>query len=264
MNPLLRAIIDNDNEPLRNQMFIDQWKNVPDKFGFTPLEIAGYLGKNDALKLLGKLPNAFYLHSQGAKNPIELPLNEFEKVLDFQYRQFLTFPSYYFFRKILKQSPYIPKGSSIATDNHKWMQLYRQELLEGKTAPIYIKWIDQNIGYGAFAAKNITSGEFIGEYTGLVRQIYRDQAERNTYCLHYPTKMWSLKYFAVDAMNEGNLVRFINHSNHPNLQSLCLIDRGLVHQVLVANRAIMQGEQLTYNYGEEYWANRQQVRKESL
>jgi uncharacterized protein len=265
MNPLLRAIIDNDNEPLKNQLFIDQWKHVPDKFGYTPLEIAGYLGKYDIAKLLGgKLPNVFHLKQPGKKNPVELSLNEFEKALGFQYRFFLTFPSYYFFTKILKQCPYIPRSSSIATDNHKWMQLYRQELLEGKTAPIYIKWINQNIGYGAFAAEDIARGQFIGEYTGVVRQIYRDHPDHNTYCLHYPTKLWSLKHFAVDAMHEGNLIRFINHSELPNLQPLFLLDRRLFHQVFVANRAIVKGEQLTYNYGENYWVNRKQIRRMSL
>lgn len=257
MNPLLQAIIEGHDDQLNNRAFIEQWKNIPDKFGFTPLEIAWYLGKYEAVKLLGgELPKVFKLQPHGAKEPVELSLDGFEKALGFLYRPFLTFPSYHFFINILKQCPFLLRSRSVATDNHEWMDIYRQEVLAGKTAPIYIKWINQDLGYGAFASEDISRGKFVGEYAGVVRQLHRGHPDHNPYCFHYPTKFWSLKYFTVDSMREGNLTRFINHSNHPNLQPLCLVDRRLLHQVFIANRTIKKGEQLTFDYGEDYWIKR--------
>jgi uncharacterized protein len=257
MNPLLRAVIESDFVQLKNQAFVDQWCDVPDRFGFTPLEIARYLGKDEVVELLrGKSDKVFKLQPHGGKHPVELSLDGFEKALNFRYRSFLTFPSYHFFMQVLKQCPYILRNRSIASENYEWMETYRQEVLEGKTARIYIKWINPEIGYGAFAAEEILKGQFVGEYTGIVRRLYRSHPDHNPYCFHYPTKWWSLKYFIVDSMREGNLTRFINHSDHPNLQPLCLVDRRLLHQVFVANRTIKQGEQLTFDYGEDYWNKR--------
>lgn len=260
MNPLHLAVIEDNYDQLKESLFVEKWGDVPDNFGFTPLEIAKYLGKYKTVQLLGgTLPNTLKLQTHGAKKPIELSLKGFEKALSFRYRPFLTFPSYSFFVKILKQCPYILRCRSIASDNFEWEKAYHQEVREGKTAPIYIKWIHQDIGYGAFAEENISKGQFVGEYSGIVRQLYRKHPNQNPYCFHYPTKLWSLKYFTIDSLHEGNLTRFFNHSSQPNLQPLCLVDRRLLHLVFVANQVITQGEQLTFDYGEDYWANRKKI-----
>lgn len=257
MSPLLKAIIEGNHDLLRDALFVEKWRNVADLYGFTPLEIAHYLGNYRAVKLLGgMIPNAFKLQMHGAKKPVELPLEGFEKALNFRYHPFLTFPSYSFFIKILKQCPYILRCSSIATDNYAWEKIYHYEVAEGKLGPIYIKWIHQDIGYGAFADVKILEGQFVGEYTGIVRQLQRNHPDQNPYCFHYPTKWWSLSYFVVDSLKKGNLTRFFNHSNQPNLKPLCLVDRRLLHLVFVANREIQQGEELTFDYGEDYWSKR--------
>lgn len=260
MNPLLQAIVENNDNELKNRELIDKWINIPDKWGYLPLEIARYLGKYDAAKLLGgKFPEVFKLEPHGAKKPVELSLEGFEKSLNIRYRPFLTFSSYSFFIQVLNQCPYILRSRSLASDNYEWTKTYYQELIEGQIAPICIKWIDPTLGYGAFATENIMKGQFIGEYTGIVRQLHRRHPDHNPYCFHYPTKFWSLKYLTVDSMKEGNLMRFINHSNQPNIHPLCLVDRRLLHQVLIAKRMIKEGEQLTFDYGEDYWIKRKQV-----
>lgn len=261
MSPLHQTVIEGNVDRLKDPGFIEQWQNARDNFGFTALEIAWYLGKYEMVKLLGgKLPNGFKLKPYGSKNILQLSLEGFEKALNLHYRPFLRFPTYSSFVRILRQCPYILRSHSLASDNYQWTELYHQELMEGKMASMDIKWIHQDIGYGAFAAEEISKGQFVGEYTGVVRQLYRSYPDQNPYCFHYPTKWWSLNYFVVDSWHEGNLTHFFNHSNQPNLQPLCLIDRRLLRQVFVANKTIRQGEQLTFNYGEDYWLKRTPLR----
>lgn len=262
MTPLHKAVVQDQLEILQSQQFVTEWRNTPDKLGFTALEIAKFLGKYEAFKLLGgQLPNSFNLHPNGAKNPVPLSLRGFELALGFHYRPFLLFSSYALFKTVIHQCPYILRSQYIASENYGWEKTFHREIAEGITAPIIIKWIDPVLGYGAFAAEDIAQGEFIGEYTGVVRQLYRRHPDHNPYCFHYPTKLWSMNYFTIDSMKEGNLTRFINHSNRPNLQPLCVVDRKLLHLILVAGRPIKQGEQLTFDYGSDYWSRRGKPQK---
>lgn len=257
MTPLHRAVIEDNYLDLADKVLVDTWRAIPDQLGFTALEIAQFLGKNEAVKLLGgKFPDRLKLQPNGMRMPIEFSLEGFEKALRFQYRPFLTFSSYSFFKQIVHHCPYILRSRTLACDNYQWTQTYQQELKNGKMCAIDIKWIDTVWGYGAFAAEDLPKGTFVGEYTGHVRQLFRNHPDHNPYCFHYPTKFWSLKYLVVDSLNAGNLTRFINHSNHPNLQPICLVDRNLLHQVFISRCLIRQGEQLTFNYGEDYWAKR--------
>ena len=260
MTPLHRAVIEDNFSELENRAFIDKWQNVPDRLGFTALEIAKYLGKYQAVELLGgRLPNSFKLQPNGAGKPVELSRSGFEKALGFQYRPYSIFSSYSFFKDVINQCPYILRSHSLASENYEWEKLYHDEISEGKTVSIVVKWIDPVLGYGAFVAENIQEGQFVIEYAGAIRQLSRKHPDQNPYCFHYPTKFWSLKYLTIDSMKEGNLSRFINHSTHANLQPLCVVDRKLLHLIFVAKHAIKQGEQLTFDYGDDYWMRRSQV-----
>ena len=260
MTPLHLAVIENDAKRLSDKDFINKWKDVPDALGFNPLEIAKFLGKNEAIKVFGDgPPHLFQVQLQGQTKVLSLSLEDFEKAFEIRYRPFLTFSSYSSLKEVVNQCPYILRSHSLANDNYEETKIYQKELDEGKTAPIAIRWIDPVLGYGAFATEKISEGRFVGEYTGIVRRLFRRHTDSNAYCFHYPTKFWSFKYFTIDSMLEGNLTRFINHSSSPNLKPVCLIDKRLLHLVFVSNREIKAGEQLTFDYGEDYWQKRQMV-----
>lgn len=260
MTPLHLAVLDDDFAKLTDTAFIDAWRSEPDKLGFTALEIARLLGKYQAVKLLGgTLTGVFKLQPHGMNVPMVLSLEGFEKALGFHYRPFLTFASYSWLKYVVHQCPYILRCRSLTSENYGWAKKFNAEISEGRTAPIYIKWIDSTLGYGAFAGDDISADSFVGEYTGVVRRLYRKHPDHNPYCFHYPTKLWSLKTCTVDSMREGNLTRFFNHSNKPNLQPICAVDRGLLHLIFIAGRDIAQGQQLTFDYGEDYWMRRKQV-----
>lgn len=120
----------------------------------------------------------------------------------------------------------------------------------------FIKWINPILEYGLFTAADLPERSFIGEYTGVIRQIDKKHPDLNSYCFHYPTRFWSAKYFVIDSLHEGNASRFINHSNQPNLQPLWLVNRGVLHLIFIANQFIAKGAELTFNYGSDYWMRR--------
>jgi hypothetical protein len=98
-------------------------------------------------------------------------------------------------------------------------------------------------GKGLFAEEAIPKGARILEYTG--RAV--PQAER--------LKDWGKYYFEVgknkviDGNIPSNVARYINHSCAPN----CEADGPEGKVYIWALRNIKPGEELTYDYGEEYF-----------
>ena len=229
-------------------------------WGFTPLELAQFLGKKECMEILNPIP-AYKIHVRlkGENIACDLSSDEFQKVFGVVYCSTLRFESYPLLKEVLRNCPWILRKSSFGQENRELGNLYREQLSTGFTADLAIKWINERIGYGLFASEDIHEGAFVGEYTGQVRRLFRWHPDANAYCFHYPTRFWSWKYFAIDSWKEGNAMRFINHSDQPNLQPMCLVDRGLLHHVFFAKRQIKQGYQLTFDYGEDYWMKRKKI-----
>jgi SET domain-containing protein len=102
-------------------------------------------------------------------------------------------------------------------------------------------------GLGLFATAPITAGAFILEYRG--RHITHAQAARREargarYIFEINAR-WS-----IDGSTRRNIGRYANHSCRPNAESDLV--GGKV--ILRAIRAIEAGEEITYDYGEEYVA----------
>jgi hypothetical protein len=141
---------------------------------------------------------------------------------------------------------------SISQEALHYGTLYEQELLHGYEAPSVLQWIHKDVGYGLYSTLDLPQGSFIGEYTGII-DVNAPYYKMKDYVFSYPLEDASQKKFSIDAESYGNLTRFINHSFQPNLTPLHAFHEGLYHVILVANRPIKQGEQLTYSYGHSYW-----------
>jgi len=201
------------------------------------------------------LPTRIKVQKKGEMTPSWMPLHQFENFFGIIYRPSIVFPSHEALKTVSENCPYILRYKWIASDNYAWDKINRE-----KTPPIYIKWIDDTMGYGVFADNDIEKDAFIGEYAGVVRRLYRNHPDHNAYCFHYPTKLWSLNYYTIDAKNQGNITRFINHSDQPNLQPLCLIDKNkILHLMLVAKCTIPKDTQLVFDYGPDFWARRKKA-----
>ncbi len=103
-------------------------------------------------------------------------------------------------------------------------------------------------GLGLFAAKPIAKRDYIVTYRG--KRIPTAQAQRRE-------RRFGAKYmfeidrrWTIDGASRRNLGRYLNHSCDPNAEAV--LRGGKI--VFVALRAIAPGEEITLDYGEEYFA----------
>ena len=110
------------------------------------------------------------------------------------------------------------------------------------------------VGYGLFAESFISRGEYIGEYTGLVKESSMHSSDDGSYTFLYPSSEVS---YEICAREFGNVMRFINHnSTSANVRFQRVHHEGLMHIVCFAISDILPCEQLLVNYGTAYWINR--------
>jgi uncharacterized protein len=98
-------------------------------------------------------------------------------------------------------------------------------------------------GLGMFADSPIPKGACIIEYTG--RPATRKQMATNKGKYLF----WTSDSTMIDGNIPSNKARFINHSCVPN----CEIDLSQERVYVFAKRNIKTGEELTYDYGKEYF-----------
>lgn len=129
-------------------------------------------------------------------------------------------------------------------------------LEEARLAPMSVAKVSELVGYGVFADRAIRRQDVIGEYTGVLRK-NRAGDENNRY-LAGTRPYGPVDDFVIDGQDEGNLTRFINHSfKTPNVRSEHVFYDQRWHRVLRADRDIRPGEQLLWNYGLDYWRERE-------
>lgn len=164
---------------------------------------------------------------------------------------------------------------------------YICESIKNHGMPEYLvcKKLPKGLGYGIFLhpkAKPISKGQIIGPYSGAVSIIGQNDPGDSAYAfspiydIHlnkkeqahfdpkrpfHPRRLYALD---VDAIKDGNFIRFINHSDKPNIVAhLYRIPKnasGLspcpAEVIYVAKKTIRPGEQLLVSYegdGKSYW-----------
>ncbi len=99
-------------------------------------------------------------------------------------------------------------------------------------------------GLGLFATEPIRKGKFIIEYWGkLVRWRDVEDEDQNRYYFDLNTR------WAIDGSPRRNTARYINHSCKPNAEPYEV--RGKIK--IYARKTIHPGEEITYDYGKEYF-----------
>jgi SET domain-containing protein len=98
-------------------------------------------------------------------------------------------------------------------------------------------------GLGLFAVEPIRKGKFIIEYRGR-RLLWKDVEDINNKYLFDLNTRW-----ALDGSPRSNTARYINHSCKPNA-----VPYGVGGKIKIyAKRTIQPGEEITYDYGKEYF-----------
>ncbi len=100
-------------------------------------------------------------------------------------------------------------------------------------------------GLGLFADRDFTKGQRIIEYTG--ERITADEANRRggRYLFELNDR------FTLDGKGREHTARYANHSCVPN--AYAEMNASETRVFIVAKRAIKAGEEITYDYGKEYF-----------
>lgn len=189
------------------------------------------------------------------KDKIPLSLAEFEKLTGAKWLDELAFESEKLKAKIKKKISRYEKGGKFSV-YQRWLGVYfEREILEKTSPKLSIRWIDDKLGWGVFAEQDIKRNTLIAEYTGTVRKrTLRDK--KNAYCFEYLLAKEKKTPYTIDALNWGNISRYINHSNTPNCVSALATLGPLSHILILTAEFIPRETQLCYDYGEDYWASR--------
>ena len=185
----------------------------------------------------------------GSEAPIPYPVEDFKRIFGVEYAPGLKFSSINDENRLFKQVGRALREDALEDDMKFLGAFYTQQLSSHYIAPLIIQWIGHNIGYGAFADKDLEMHEFVGEYTGLVKKRWPFSWNTNEYCFRYPTAPRSWIKYTIDAKYHGNEMRFLNHSEQPNCESFIVYHKGLLHVCLRTTKAVPKGTQLGYDYG---------------
>ena len=98
-------------------------------------------------------------------------------------------------------------------------------------------------GKGIFALEEIPKGKRIIEYIGRNIPVEEQESSTGRYLF------WTGRKKMIDGNVKENIARFINHSCRPN----CEADGPSGRVFIRSLRKIKAGEELTYDYGDEYF-----------
>ncbi|OGZ06128.1 MAG: hypothetical protein A2845_01790 [Candidatus Lloydbacteria bacterium RIFCSPHIGHO2_01_FULL_49_22] len=117
------------------------------------------------------------------------------------------------------------------------------ELRKETNAQYKLKVGRSKTGLGLYALEPIPKGKKIIEYVGKIMTDESDDDKNSLYIFNINKKV------DIDGAPRFNIARYINHSCRPNAESDTYKD----HVWIKSKRNIMLGEEITYDYGKEYW-----------
>jgi hypothetical protein len=113
---------------------------------------------------------------------------------------------------------------------------------------------DSRFGYGVVSERGVDQGFVLGEYVGYLRVVKKGKNMMNS---GYTLQMKSSpvgevnSVVLIDAKRAGNITRFLNHSCEPAARFEEVANGRLRAVVVVTNRAIHEGEEVTVDYGSD-------------
>jgi uncharacterized protein len=102
-------------------------------------------------------------------------------------------------------------------------------------------------GLGMFATKPIAKRNYIVTYSG--RRIPTKDAQTRERYARAKYMFEISRRWTIDGSSRRNLARYINHSCRPNAEAV--LRKGKI--VILAIRAIAPGDEITYDYGKDYF-----------
>ncbi|ORY60927.1 uncharacterized protein BCR38DRAFT_487984 [Pseudomassariella vexata] len=124
----------------------------------------------------------------------------------------------------------------------RWSNIFSNNLM--------IKQTSNNMGYGVFVRTNrtIPRGTWIGEYVGELIPFDPNRVNGSNYEYDFHGNI-----ARVDAVAHGNFLRFVNHACDNNVDSNEYTIGGRLCILFRARRNIVGGQELTLNYGAQFF-----------
>jgi hypothetical protein len=201
-------------------------------------------------------PHVIKFAPRGQNEIKEYTIQEFETATGLKYLPALEFQNQETFEAVRKKCARAIKKGTVWAQSRWLGTLHAHEIRNHAIANVSIRWIDETFGYGLFAEEDIATGQYIGEYTGLVRKCNLIFDRINEYCFAYPTNAMSFQKHIIDARDQGNEMRYANHSDQNNCESMGVLCDEILHIIIRAIRDVPAGLQLTYDYSGFYWLSR--------
>jgi len=112
-------------------------------------------------------------------------------------------------------------------------------------------------GLGAFAVNRIHNGQYIGEYVGELMERNEDSMRREPLRdhVHLNYNFDLTDEEDVDSARVGNEMRYINHGSgdKANAEACKKLVFGVPRIGFWATRNIKAGDEILFDYGDEYW-----------
>ena len=146
---------------------------------------------------------------------------------------------------------------------------YRLDELTGWSPiddPVYeAKFIDDDIGHGLFATRDIPDEYCLFEYSGLLSVDDISRSSFDGYKICYPgLDLRTGRMLTLSAFSVGNHARLINHSIPVNVAFRVAILENIPRIIVVTTRKIQKGEEFYVDYGELYWVTASRFGKKPL
>jgi hypothetical protein len=111
---------------------------------------------------------------------------------------------------------------------------------------VIVAYINDEVGWGCYAAKNFKRGEFIVGYLG-------EFASKRSRKIRSYSMASSVDGIILDASKHRNLGAYLNHSASPNAEAQGIFHMGCDRIVISATQEILAGTQICIDYGEDYF-----------
>jgi len=241
------AVIQNQPQWVKTLAVDARLRQRRDGFGWTPLELAEFLHQTACIDILEEKGKKPFFSSSSQLN-LDDGLQE-----KFSYVTRPLFEKPQILHEIMGHAG---KAKDLNKIPHEkiWLGIYfDQEISLGFHPKLSVRYVDDEIGYGVFAEQKIPPCSFVGEYVGIVKPRSVKMLKNKVYCVRYTNWQEGKKQFVIDAESHGNYTRFINHSLDANLALQSVYWRGLPRMVFVSLKEIHEGEQISFDYGDDFW-----------
>jgi hypothetical protein len=225
-------------------------------YSLSPYLLSKLLNNDSVLQFEEKKDRSFCVYNKkGIKE--KLQQKDLEEYIGFSFIEGVEFKNFNILKWMLKNCKKEEK-KNIITPKQKWMGFfYEKEILSGFYPDVSIRWVNSDVEFGLFTNINLKPNTYVGEYGGVIRKANRISDKKNPYCFEYLIGNLKKTPFILDAREKGNLTRFINHNENPNLSPFPVFCNGVMRIILLTNKTIKKESELTYNYGPSYWKKRE-------